>query len=324
MQDNIARIILDTNVLLNGLFVPYSYSRKVLEYINSGKIIAYISENTLAEAQKKLREIEKEIGIDLSGQFMLFIKNFSYFILPRITRNEAKKYKFIKGIEDKSLTALAVKTGLEICTNDVNDFRNSNRYGVVVKTPKDMCSDGTAKLEDIFTGNLASPFEGTYYLAASSYWLDLCGKSSNRKLYGIYDTPGIGGLYLDSASTSFKFIIDNGPSVSLKIKGISTGETSTKIVVTYKCTEGVQIYHGYRGGRAIQKVTWTPEKPPLNVSTKYCQGRLGNFDAPMHIALFSSFHKIVTEKEANNLMGNKIPSYPWERIGLVEALRLLQ
>lgn len=315
-----SRILIDTNVLLNGMFVPFSYSRAVLNHVKSGRLIGYISENTIGEAYKRLYEVNRKICIDMLPQFEKLIKHFSPFILPRVSCEKVNSYKHIKGLQDKALAALAINAGLSICTNDVNDFRKSKQYGINVVTPYEVCSDGSLNLDDIFNGNLATQSEGTYYLEATSRWRDICDFSIKENYFGLFDTPGIGGFYVSSSNYSLEFKIDNGPSASVSIKNIPYGELTIKVVVTYKNTDGVLVYFGYRGPKAETKIPWVPLPLSSNPSTNIMKGRLGDFPASIYIKLLSGFHKKVTEKEANNLMGGKIPSYPWERIPLEEAI----
>ena len=110
------KVLLDTNVLINGIFVPQSRSRAVLQRIRARILEGSVCENSIAEARKVIRRAYFNTGINLLEPFERTIKILNLVFLPRVTLNKAFTTTEIKGAEDKALVAIAKDLKLHRCT----------------------------------------------------------------------------------------------------------------------------------------------------------------------------------------------------------------
>lgn len=312
------RLIIDANVLLSGVFVPGSFSGSLLEDIRSGKIMGYLTENTIDEAKNVIARVRKKVGVDLMPAFDSYIHFSPFIMLPRVRRFEAVIYEKIKGAEDQALLAASIKTGFDICTNDIGDFRYASEYGVKIHKPIDVSGAGGDALKCIFPANLAMPSQGSYYLEAEADWRVLIDNDTEERLYPIIDTEGIGGLYFTSKG-KLRFTVDNGPTVDLQLGPIPEKKTPMKICVTYQHDKGVALYNEYRGKRARLTETWMPSPSPHKGTTLY-GGRIGKMPIVANLGLCASYPQMLNEKTVNNIMSGKTPPYPLDRLGLEDAI----
>ena len=109
-----APLLLDTNILLNGIFVPQSKARDVLFAVQTKKVTAYVIENSLREANAVIRRAHHHTGVDLSRPFHAAMHSLGLVILPGISQPESAVHDYVKGSGDRAIAAAAQKLGFGI------------------------------------------------------------------------------------------------------------------------------------------------------------------------------------------------------------------
>lgn len=315
------RVLLDTNILLNGIFVPQSYSRRVIVDLINRKYDGYISEDVLKEADSRLTSVYDETGIDLHSTFNTFISESSLTILPHENAECGRTYGRIKGKGDRLIAASAHRNDLLICTSDVNDFRNAHEYGIEISTPYELSFTGDMSSSDLFPGFLATSREGSIYYHVEAYWHGLCRMSQYDRMYCISDIPNIGGLYLSTKSGDLVYISESGCKVSVSMKEIPKDNEDVQIVVSYSCESGISIYLGYRGKQKSESCNWSHSHYLSATKILIGRGKYGEFGAAMGVRTIAGFPTKLSEKGANNLMGEKLPPHPWDRLDIADVVR---
>lgn len=318
------KILLDTNVLLNSVVLPFSYSYKVIKSILDGYAVGYISENSILEAHKRIEEAYQATGINIKDDFDVILQGYNLNVLTSPSKEESKHYDRVRGQEDKALAALANKNDLIICTNDVDDFRDSEKYSLTINTPKDLAfPTGKVTSDFIFGGCFATRFTGAIYIHISSIWSTIRNSDNHQDLHCIIDYQGIAGLYFSIHKKSIVFIIERGPTLSVPLPKNLINDNELKIVASYDCTEGAALFIGYAGNKSKIKTIWKPKKLSLGAGITFANGKYGDCLYPMSLHFSSSFFKSLTEKGANNILGGKKPALACERFSLEEAISFI-
>lgn len=79
------RILFDANVLINGVLLPQSQSRKVIEKLNHDTFKGFVCQNTLDEIQGAFIRAYRNTGVDLTHIFMStirFLPIIFYLVYP--------------------------------------------------------------------------------------------------------------------------------------------------------------------------------------------------------------------------------------------------
>lgn len=317
------RLIFDANVILNGLFVPRSRSRVAISLVQSGRIAGYISENTYEEAKSIIERAKLKTGVNLLPAFERTLKLIKINFLPRIHRHEARIYTSIKGNEDKALVAVAAKTGLTICTNDLKDFAKSHKYNVTVTTPDRIVDDGENDLNKIVLGSLASPLEGTFYIETSPNWVGLNLDRSLVKRFYFFDSEPIGGLFYENSTRTIEFEGDSGLKLKLNVGVIKKEDLPIKLAFSYHYQNGASLYYGYRGKKSEVTKSWQPCQLTGIEKTYIGSDRFSNNQINGLIMFFSSLPVSLTETGCNNMLSGKATINPWERLSLEHTIQLM-
>lgn len=317
------RVIFDANVILNGIFNPRSRSRVAISLVQSGKIVGYISENTYQEARSVVDRARAKTGVDLMPAFERSLQLIKLNFLPRISKHEAQLYTSIKGSEDKALVAIAVKTGLVICTNDLKDFAKAHKYNVTVTTPDRVADDGIIDLDKIVLGSLASPFEGTFYIETSPNWVGIDIDKKISKRFYFFDAEPIGGVFYENSTRTIEFEGDSGQKVILNVGVVNKEELPIKLAFSYHCQKGATLYFGYRGKKAEMIDSWQPFPITGNEKTYIGSDRNGTNQINGLIMFFSSLPVCLSETGCNNVLSGKTTINPWERLSLEDTIRLM-
>ena len=121
------KIVLDTNVIIDGIKDEYSYEKQIIDAVRKGEIEAYANHQTVQENKLIMRrlidnpEYEKEIN-DLLSQ-----------INPVINRHQIS---IVRDPEDNKILESAVEAGAEYLVTRDNDLLSLEKYkGVQIVNP---------------------------------------------------------------------------------------------------------------------------------------------------------------------------------------------
>jgi predicted nucleic acid-binding protein len=319
------QFILDANVLIDGIFNPFSYSFKVINHIKERDIGGYILDQTIDEVHKIILEARDKTGINLTEDFGRALDNIPLTKTPPVTADEISKYVHLGGEGDGAVAAAAERDNLVVCTHD-DDFYKGNTVGIEIMDP--LLTVLAARNYEMglyvnLPGFLCTPQEGSIYIEAITGWGDFARSTQLTGVWDVLDAPGIGVVYLDLNKGDLTFSIDDGPTASVTLKDIPPGEQLLKIVVSYNADVGVAIYRGHGKPRAKHLCKWTtPNNNPIGPVT-YFHGRNGAFGASKSIRTIAGFHKYIPEKGANNMLKGTQPLIPSERFALVDLIGTL-
>ena len=317
------KFILDTNILLNGVFNPLSLSTKVICLIVNCDIEGYVLDRTLSEAKNILNRVEKNTGISLHKQFQAVLASIPPITVDPVSESDISRYRVIGGVEDAAIAAAAMRDGLTVCTHD-DDFYHAKEMGVSVHDPSEtlLAARGySLSLDQVFPAFLVTPYEGAFYIEASTCWGDLTRSARLTGLWPILDAEGIGRILLDLDQNAILLILDCGVHHSVELPDYPPGDHVLKLVVSYDSNSGIGLYMGHRMPRAKIAAGWNTEHTSTTTGRiTFFQGRNGSFGAPVKIKRIAGFAKSLTESAANKLLSGKQPIIPQERLPLEEVV----
>jgi uncharacterized protein len=145
------KVVLDTNVIIDGLHDEYSYEKQIIDAVRSGEIEAFANHQTVRENKLIMRrlvdhpEYEREIN-------QLFSQ-----INPVINRHQIH---IVRDREDNKILESAVEAEAEYLITRDNDLLSLEKYqGVKIVTPanfwalyKDNGEDTWKQWVNFFTG----------------------------------------------------------------------------------------------------------------------------------------------------------------------------
>jgi len=318
------RLLLDTNILLTGFFVPQSKSFQVIQSVLRQELTGCVIENTIEEAENAISRAATQTGVNLIGSFretLETLRRSGLIVLPRISRDEGRGFTSIKGAGDKALAAAAVKYSADICTNDIADFKKSDVYGFKVYTPEDLTRGGTIGLHTLCPGFLVTPNQGSFYIEFGALnWVNVTFSSDSHETLYLFDSEQIGACYFEAHSHSFVFQPDNGPRLFLYHGPVRLD--SIKMVVSYDCNSGATIFLG-TGTNSSQTSQW--QSFPLAASARTYVGcdRHGLNQLSGCIKSIYGVPYPVNERAARNMINGVTVQNPWERLSLETMIRLL-
>lgn len=317
-------LLLDANVLLNGVFNPFSFSAKVLQEVRNETVRGYVLDHNISEAIDRIRAVEQSTGIELESSFLLYIHALNLNVSIPASDDDIDKFLSIGGKKDAPAAAVAVRDGLSVCTHDA-DFmsKQAAELGIKVLDPATavLAARGyEVKLDMYFPGFLVTPSEGAFYIHAATSWGDFINIENRDELWCILDAPSVGGLYLDISKGGLRYFVDNGPEVFVSLKGFPTGQQSLKAVVSYNSQSGVGIYMGHGQPRHWKEATWEPADRRPKSRITFWRGRRGDFGAMTLTRRIAGFAKSTSEKASNNLLSGNHPALPSERLELEELV----
>lgn len=319
------KLFLDTNVLLNGIFNPLSFSSKLLLLSSKPTVECYVLEHNLAEAHHILTRVQQNTGVDLHDSFNAAMKRLPLSMVDPATNEELQPFLGLGGRKDAPLAAVAVREKMAVCTNDP-DFSSGNAkaLGIDVKDPVDavLAARGyEMDMDIIFPGFLMTPDEGAFYVDAIAGWGDFIKEKDTTGLWCIFDAVGIGGLYLDLNRGGLAYFADTGPDGFISLKGFPYGEQRLRAVVSYDSSADLGIYMGHGKQHFKQASSWTPSSSLTPSKITFWRGRMGNFGAATKTRLMAGFAKKVTESGANKLLNGGNPIVPPERLEMENIVR---
>lgn len=311
------RILLDTNVLLTGMFAPSADSNELLRDICDGRYTAYVLENSITEAEGAIRRAKESMGIDLQRAFDGGLRQLNIPILPRVTRSEWKGYNRIKGKGDKAIAAAAAKIDVEICTNDLDDFKKASDYGLSTTTPSELVSDGSIGLHTLMPGMLASPSIGSIYCELPEMnWRGVSFKEADKSRFYVFDSEGFGALYFLPSETSLIFELDGGLSTSAKYR---SSLEDLSFVAAYDADEGISLY--IQNEKFVEEKQWVPCAKAIR-GFSVGNDRNGANQLNGGISRMFGLPIMVNEKEAINILERKTVHDPKERLSLEHMIKL--
>lgn len=124
------QVVLDTNVLVAALKSSRGASFRLLSLIDSGRFTVNLSTPLVAEYEEVLqREIPHLSSAELNDiiDYLCTVgKRHKIFYLWR---------PVLKDADDDFILELAVKSGADIITWNVKDFKRAGEFGITIKTP---------------------------------------------------------------------------------------------------------------------------------------------------------------------------------------------
>lgn len=118
-MSNVLKVVLDTNVLIDGFKDEYSYEKKIIDAVIAGEIEAYANKQTLRENRLISRQLienneyQKELN-DLFGQINWVVNRRQI----RVVRDE----------EDNKILESAVEADAEYLITSDNDLLHLEKY----------------------------------------------------------------------------------------------------------------------------------------------------------------------------------------------------
>ena len=96
------KLLLDTNVLLNGIFNPLSFSSKLLRLSGSQTVECCVLEYNLAEAHSILTRVQQKTSLDLHDSFNAAIKRLPLSIVEPVKDEDIQPFLAVGGRERRS------------------------------------------------------------------------------------------------------------------------------------------------------------------------------------------------------------------------------
>ena len=121
------KIVLDTNVLINGFKDEYSYEKKIIDAVIAGEIEAYANRQTLQE--NKLISSKLISNDEYKNELNNFFAQINWVVNRRQVR-------IVEDPEDNKILESAVEARAEFLVTSDNDLLNLEKYqGVQIINP---------------------------------------------------------------------------------------------------------------------------------------------------------------------------------------------
>jgi predicted nucleic acid-binding protein len=140
----VLRVFVDSNVLIEGLFAPWSASRAILILARAGVFRLVLSPYVEAEVERALlRRLahDSEEGSRLIDDYALALKLLAPERTERITREEFDSHRlFIRHINDVPVLVTAIKAQPDwLVTANIEHFNAdvAKRTGLQIATPRE-------------------------------------------------------------------------------------------------------------------------------------------------------------------------------------------
>ncbi len=121
------KIVLDTNVLINGFKDDYSYEKKIIDAVIAGEIEAYANRQTLRE--NKLISSQLISSDEYQKQLNDFFAQINWVVNRR-------QIRIVSDPEDNKILESAVEAGAEFLITSDNDLLRLDEYqGIKIINP---------------------------------------------------------------------------------------------------------------------------------------------------------------------------------------------
>jgi putative PIN family toxin of toxin-antitoxin system len=127
------KAIIDTNVLYSGLFSANGASFRILQLIDSGKIVPYLSTSLIFEYEEILKRNQRKLRLSLN--------DIEEVLNAICNRGEQRIIHFLwrpqlPDPKDDHILELAVAChGADIVTHNIKDFNRASLFGIRVLKP---------------------------------------------------------------------------------------------------------------------------------------------------------------------------------------------
>jgi hypothetical protein len=316
------RLMLDTNVLLTGVLLPFSASGEVLSLIRDGVHAGYVIQNVLDELQSVIRKECLETGVDVWPIFQAALPSMNILFLPEVDNSLAAQYESVNGSYDKAVACGAFTYGASICSNDIKDLIPAKDYGIGFVTPDELSARPPDSLPFIFPGMWTDRNEGSYYIEIGGLnWINQRFPKTAQERFYFFDDPGVGACYFRACDHTIIFQLDNGMSVMLKHGPILTEHLPLRLVASYKSTIGAMVHTSTGKSKSVKnKSMYLIDFRRQQVhagSSRYLRHQLSG-----NILKLFGMPVLLGHKEANRIFAGKTVALPWDRMSIKNMIRL--
>ena len=121
------KVVLDTNVLINGIKDEYSYEKRIIDEVIAGNIEAYANRQTMQENKLIMHQLIDNPEYEL--QLNDFFAQLNYVVNRR-------QINIVRDPEDNKILESAVEAGADYLITSDNDLLSLGRYGQIkIATP---------------------------------------------------------------------------------------------------------------------------------------------------------------------------------------------
>lgn len=126
------RVVLDTNVLIDGIRDEYSYQKRILDEVTAGRLEAFANDQTLRENKLLMKQL-----ID-NPEYEAEIENFFSQVTVVVNRHTVN---VVRDHEDNKILESAVESESDYLITNDNDLLSLEDYeGVKIVTPAEFWS----------------------------------------------------------------------------------------------------------------------------------------------------------------------------------------
>ena len=304
------KYLLDTNVLLDGIFNPFSYSRRVLELISKGKLDAYVGSSALKEAQGKLKQFNNHGHL---------LKVFSDF-LPKSLHVIADE---VQGLcMDDIICATASKNKMKVCTKDIGDFRKRISVDQVLSPRDVVLLHAECSLEDYCKWLVIRKDRGAFHFGASHLnWSNTEFPGKDKSTFHFFDMPGFASCYYSVNEKSLMFEVEGAGVLKEKIESMKA-YMPLEAIVTYNSKKGAAFYFRNKIGAKIESLfTWQPEGHLFEGQIVMGNDHLGQSAISGSLDPLYAFYDELTHAACNNIFTLKALPDPIERLPLESLIQ---
>jgi hypothetical protein len=235
-------ILIDTNVLLNGVCNPFTSSRRILanSLITPGAFL--ISETSLREAEDRLRRCRWLTLLDLRPALNRFLAKQSLTVVADVDPRTVPEVAPIRGA-DQVIAATAVGSAASLCTNNVSDFRKPG-VSLRIYTPSELLPHlAPPQIHDLFFLAFLTPGAGTVFAEFSPNWVNAAFPADSVERFFVFDLPGFGSLFFEASSASMQFTSEGkrGAILSLPLGVVPAQKTPLRVALTYEADSYITL-----------------------------------------------------------------------------------
>lgn len=235
-------VLIDTNVLLNGVCNPFTSSRRILANSLHTKGAFLISETSLREADDRLRRCFWYTLLDLRPVLQRFLRKQSLTVVADVDPRDVAEVGPIRGA-DQVIAATAVRNRASLCTTNVRDFRKPG-VSLQIVTPSELLPRlGSPQLDDLLFLAFLTPSGGTVFAEFTPNWVNAAFPADSGARFFIFDLPGFGSLFFEASSASIKFTSEakRGADLSLRLGVVPPQKTPLRVALAYKLNSHIVL-----------------------------------------------------------------------------------
>jgi predicted nucleic acid-binding protein len=249
------RVVLDTQILLNGFFIEDSYAREALNYLALLKYKVYISEYILNECLKIIygNVLRYNLNFKIVDYFNKEIQSLNFILIQDsdITPNLSLCNK-----KDKPISDLASHISGWILSSDADFIDELNKSNIENRMPWDIIQEYKLKFkngyEDINNSiriRRLSPYKGSLYIKFEPMaWAD----GPYEGLYYLFEIENLYKIYYNNKNKEFIFETNN---ISVKLKTLLSSNTVYMFCLSYDYyskDSNINLYLGDYNGKCVR------------------------------------------------------------------------